>query len=179
MALPDRQILGNLKIYDRLSSDWFNSWKWGQRREACEEIGFDYQHAMDCAAVCKAFQFSCRQENLTFTHHEVAMLAEPEDRDRWLTWAIENRALPITHAPHPPMPIKNPHIRSIKKQSGNPPEPLKTFRGYAIPLDTDVVENSLLYPAVWLVMSWRVINGFGGVRFRGLEKTNFYISEIL
>lgn len=70
--------------------DWWNSCQWGDGRDACEEIGVEYQTAQDCGMVCRSFEFSRRRENLTFTHHrEVCAIEDPATRDRFLDWCLE------------------------------------------------------------------------------------------
>lgn len=72
--------------------DWFNAGKWGARREMCEELGINYDTATQYGSVCTAFQTSDRSKVLTFSHHLRAMAAQPEDRARWLQWAVDNGA---------------------------------------------------------------------------------------
>ncbi len=70
--------------------DWSNACKWGDGKSACENIGVDYQTTKDCGMVAKAFQFSRRRENLTFSHHrEVCPIDDPVMQDKFLDWCLE------------------------------------------------------------------------------------------
>lgn len=71
--------------------DWYNNIPWGDKKEACAEVGLNFAAAMDCGYVSRAYQISGRTENLTFTHHRVLVhddLPSP-DRMRLLQRAAE------------------------------------------------------------------------------------------
>jgi hypothetical protein len=68
--------------------DWWNACQWGDGRQACEDMGINYQTAQDCGWVAKAFKFSRRKENLRFSHHkEVCPIPEESLQDKLLTGA--------------------------------------------------------------------------------------------
>lgn len=72
--------------------DWWNAGNfYGERQEACERIGVEYQTAANCSMVSKAFEnFSRRREKLTFKHHaEVCAIDDPAVQDRMLDWCEE------------------------------------------------------------------------------------------
>jgi hypothetical protein len=50
-----------------------------------EAAGFEYQYVMDCGSVVRAYDFSSRDEKLSFKHHRMAMAAPTlEKRLEWL-----------------------------------------------------------------------------------------------
>jgi hypothetical protein len=75
--------------------DWWVEGKdrvrsWGGGREAAEKLGVSYATLCNYGAVSRAFEFSCRHENLRFTHHQAAMAAAPDQRHVWLDCAEKN-----------------------------------------------------------------------------------------
>lgn len=73
---------------------WLGDWwafgeerQWGEGREVAEQMGTHYGTICNYASVTRAFEFSCRHENLSFTHHQAAMAAPAKQRQRWLSRA--------------------------------------------------------------------------------------------
>ena len=85
-----------------LANDDGQAWRWGDYlvegdhvwgvtyQAVAEALGKDTQTIENWAWVARTFDFSCRQEKLSWTHHfEVAGLTV-EKRDELLAWALEN-----------------------------------------------------------------------------------------
>ena len=56
---------GDLWLADR-KQGW---WEYGEGQEYAEKLGVNYQTIRDYASVCKAFEPSSRNDNLSFNHH--------------------------------------------------------------------------------------------------------------
>jgi hypothetical protein len=64
--------------------------EWANAREIAEQIGVHSGTIHNYTSVARAFPFSCRHENLTFTHHQAATAAPAEQRQHWLGCAEKN-----------------------------------------------------------------------------------------
>jgi N6-adenosine-specific RNA methylase IME4 len=63
--------------------------KWGDGRALAEEAGFNYNTMTNYASICRAFDFSRRREDLSFTHHAEAIAAPEEHRQSYLERAAK------------------------------------------------------------------------------------------
>lgn len=74
--------------------DWLNigEKKWGEKYlQAIKETGYDYQTLRNDKWIASKVDFSRRRDNLTFSHHAEVAEMEPEEQDRLLTYAEENK----------------------------------------------------------------------------------------
>ena len=63
----------------------------GDGEELAARAGVDYQRIRDLGSVARAYELSCRHDNLTFEHHRLAMATpDKKERLRWLKRAEEN-----------------------------------------------------------------------------------------
>jgi N6-adenosine-specific RNA methylase IME4 len=71
--------------------DWWNHGdrKWGGGRALAEEAGVNYNTVTNYASICRAFDFSRRREDLSFTHHAEAIAAPEEHRQDYLERAAK------------------------------------------------------------------------------------------
>ena len=74
---------------DWLAASKGEEWEYGDLAELCEEMDWNYGTAANCKSVCEAYQFSFRNENLSFSHHRIA---QGPDQQELLEWAVENDA---------------------------------------------------------------------------------------
>jgi hypothetical protein len=58
-------------------------------------MGFQCATLYNFGSVCRAFEISLRHENLKFSHHQAAMAATAEQRQRWLDRA-EKEGWPVS-----------------------------------------------------------------------------------
>ncbi len=95
LSRPDWKAIGKtLHEVDTGLMWWLGDWlrfgqvrEWGEKYDEAVELGFQYQKAADAVWVAGKFQFSCRHEKLSWSHHwEVARLP-PNDADRFLDQA--------------------------------------------------------------------------------------------
>jgi len=71
--------------------DWWKACKWGDGRQACDEIGVDYQSARNCGTVSSVFQLSRRRDKLSFSHRlEVCPITDPAMQDKFLDWCLSD-----------------------------------------------------------------------------------------
>ena len=70
---------------------WIGDWwafgaerQWGDGEKLAADAGIEYQHAMNCGSVARAYDFSSREEKLNFYHYRVAMAEPVERRQQWL-----------------------------------------------------------------------------------------------
>jgi len=84
-------IEGCLSWYlgDWLAASKNEEWGYGDLKELCEEMSWNYGTARNCKSVCDAYELSCRHDKLTFEHHSIA---QGPDQDELLQWAAENNA---------------------------------------------------------------------------------------
>jgi N6-adenosine-specific RNA methylase IME4 len=100
-----------------LIGDWLNAGdregyvERGKLDQACERFGIAYQTAKQAAWVASCFERSCRQDLLTFSHHE--SVAGRDDAAELLEWAeaegatvreLRERVREIKAADAPPLP---------------------------------------------------------------------------
>lgn len=76
-----------------LIGDWwvFGDRRYGEGEQLAERIGANYGTLCNYGTVARAYDFSLRNENLTFEHHRAAMAAPPEERLFWLKRAEQNK----------------------------------------------------------------------------------------
>jgi hypothetical protein len=89
------QYLGRL---GRCSQWWIGDWirygniKFGERYARAAKItGYDVQTLTNMVYVASRVEISRRRENLSWSHHETLASLEPDERDRWLDRATEQR----------------------------------------------------------------------------------------
>lgn len=101
LVLPDnltfdawRKLGGNIgKVKTGLQwiiGDWVNAMKqdWGNTYEmAIQLTGMKYERLANLASICKTYEFSSRQEKLTFKHHTAVAKYPKEKRDEILAYA--------------------------------------------------------------------------------------------
>lgn len=98
-ALPFERWLElgkQLGTMERSVQWWIGDWwafggarQWGEGEELAEAAGIEYQYAMDCGSVARAYAFSSRDENLSFKHFRIAMAAPAGQRQEWLQRAVD------------------------------------------------------------------------------------------
>lgn len=74
--------------------DWlrFGNTKFGERYVRASRItGYDVQTLMNMVYVASRFEAERRRERLSWSHHAELAALEPEDQERWLTRAEEER----------------------------------------------------------------------------------------
>lgn len=73
-----------------LGDGWNAAIRYGEGKAIAAKIGMDYWHLANCGSVAAAYEFSLRNENLSFEHHRLAMAAEGvKERLRWLKRAVK------------------------------------------------------------------------------------------
>jgi hypothetical protein len=77
--------------------------KWGETyKAAVEATGYSVDTLTHAKRVCETFDFCCRQQNLSFSHHRIAASLPPAERDARLWEIAENlhraELLPVERA---------------------------------------------------------------------------------
>jgi hypothetical protein len=87
-----------LGVMHRCSPWWLGDWirygnaKFGERYSRATKItGYDAQTLMNMVYVASHFEFSRRRENLSWSHHETVASLDPDEQDRWLDHAIDDK----------------------------------------------------------------------------------------
>jgi len=82
----------------RCSQWWLGDWirygttRWGEKyKQAAKVTGYDVQTLRNIAYVAGQIPASRRRDNLTWSHHAEVCALEPEEQDRWLDLAAEQR----------------------------------------------------------------------------------------
>jgi hypothetical protein len=74
--------------------DWirYGNAKFGERYTTAAQItGYDTQTLMNMVYVASHFEISRRREKLSWSHHEAVVALPPEEQDRWLDLAENQR----------------------------------------------------------------------------------------
>lgn len=82
----------------RCSQWWLGDWihygtaRWGEKyKEAARITGYDVQTLRNIAYVARQVDVSRRRDNLSWSHHAEVCALEPDEQDRWLDFAAEQR----------------------------------------------------------------------------------------
>lgn len=59
--------------------------------QAARVTGYDPKSLRNYAWVASRVQLSLRRDNLSYSHHELVAALEPDQQERWLRFASENR----------------------------------------------------------------------------------------
>jgi hypothetical protein len=90
-----RKLAISSQVINWYIGDWWaaGQHRYGARAKAAAEGIFDkeFQAVADIASVCRAFESSRRREVLSFTHHREVAALPPEQADRLLTRAEDER----------------------------------------------------------------------------------------
>jgi hypothetical protein len=74
--------------------DWirYGNTRFGERYAwAARVTGYDVQTLMNMVYVASRFEISRRRENLSWSHHETLAALDPDEQDKWLDRAVEDR----------------------------------------------------------------------------------------
>jgi hypothetical protein len=77
-----------------LIGDWLaygDNLAYGDLKARVEATGRDYNTVRNYMVVCRAFELSRRRYNLSFGHYQSAAALDPENQDRALAYAVENK----------------------------------------------------------------------------------------
>lgn len=87
-----------LGVMGRCSQWWLGDWirygnmRWGEKyKEAARVTGYDVQTLRNIAYVARQIDVSRRRDNLTWSHHAEVCALEPDEQDRWLDFASDQR----------------------------------------------------------------------------------------
>jgi hypothetical protein len=82
----------------RCSQWWLGDWirygttRWGEKyKQAAKVTGYDVQTLRNIAYVAGQIPASRRRDNLTWSHHAEVCALEPDEQDKWLDLAAEQR----------------------------------------------------------------------------------------
>jgi hypothetical protein len=82
----------------RCSQWWLGDWirygtsRWGEKyKQAARVTGYDVQTLRNIAYVAGQIPASRRRDNLTWSHHAEVCALEPDEQERWLDLAAEQR----------------------------------------------------------------------------------------
>ena len=82
----------------RCSQWWMGDWlrygtaRWGEKyKEASQVTGYDIQTLKNVVYVASRFDASRRRDNLAWSHHETVASLDPDEQDKWLALAAEQK----------------------------------------------------------------------------------------
>jgi hypothetical protein len=92
------QVGHRLGSMARCSQWWLGDWigygiaRWGEKyKQAARSTGYDVQTLRNIAYVARHVDVSRRRDNLSWSHHAEVCALEPEEQDRWLDLAADQR----------------------------------------------------------------------------------------
>jgi hypothetical protein len=87
-----------MSVIDRASQWWIGDWlrygtqRWGEKyTQAAKITGYDVPSLRNMAWIASEFEISRRRDTLTWSHHSAVAALEPEEQERWLDRASDER----------------------------------------------------------------------------------------